>query len=179
MSRQDNDERFGYVSRRESRQHQDAQSAGAEGRALPEPARRTAPLDRERMRTQQTDDLSGHTSARQQQSRDSQRFGASSWEDGEGATVSARTSTGMDAASLARVSAFTMLALSMVWPLTGFALFVWSLTKEAQMLGDFGFAFEWWGGILAFFGGLIVMSLFLALSAMAWQLAVIADQLKR
>lgn len=93
--------------------------------------------------------------------------------------MSARTSTGMDAASLARVSAFTMLALSMVWPLTGFALFVWSLTENARMLGDFGFEFEWWGGILAFVGGLIVMSLFLALSAMAWQLAVIADQLKR
>ena len=53
--------------------------------------------------------------------------------------MSAQTSTGMDAASLARVSAFTMLALSMVWPLTGFALFVWSLTENARMLGDFGF----------------------------------------
>ena len=85
----------------------------------------------------------------------------------------------MDAASLARVSAFTMLALSLVLPMTGFALLVWSLTENPRMLGDFGFEFEWWGGILAFFGGLIVMSLFLALSAMAWQLAVIAGQLKR
>ena len=57
--------------------------------------------------------------------------------------MTARTSTGMDPASLARVSAFTMLALSLVWPLIGFALFVWSLTENARMLGDFGVEFEW------------------------------------